>query len=164
MTINLQEVGQEKVMPALQAALPGYEIDSWDTLRPEIRETLTTKLAFTTVFGLIVVFVASIGILNIQLMAVFERTREMGGAGRPGHEGPADHGSVPAGGHPDRRDRRGDRLSVQRAAAGWVGQVGHRLLLCLGMGEMTALMGDRIYPYVSPADVISRGIPSPSSS
>ena len=26
------------------------------------------------------------------------------------------------------------------------------------MGEITALMGDRLYPYVSPADVISRGI------
>jgi ABC-type lipoprotein release transport system permease subunit len=26
------------------------------------------------------------------------------------------------------------------------------------MGEFTALMGDRLYPYVSPAGVISRGV------
>ena len=66
------------MIPALKAVLSGYEIDSWDTLRPEIQETIATKLAFTSIFGLVVVFIASIGILNIQLMAAFERTREIG--------------------------------------------------------------------------------------
>ena len=78
-SISLQSVGQEQaVIPALQAALSGYEIDSWDTLRPEIQETIATKLAFTSIFGLVVIFIASIGILNIQMMAAFERTREIG--------------------------------------------------------------------------------------
>ena len=78
-TINLQNVGQEQaVVPVLQAALPNVEIDTFDTLRPEIRETIASKLAFTSFFGLMVIFIASIGILNIQMMAVFERTRELG--------------------------------------------------------------------------------------
>jgi ABC-type lipoprotein release transport system permease subunit len=78
-TISLQSVGQEKaVVAALQAALPGYEVDSWETLKPEMRQTLDTKLAFTSFFGIVVLLIASIGILNLLLMAVFERTREMG--------------------------------------------------------------------------------------
>jgi ABC-type antimicrobial peptide transport system permease subunit len=39
---------------------------------------MQTKQVFTTVMGLIVVLIASIGILNLMMMAVFERTREMG--------------------------------------------------------------------------------------
>ena len=63
---------------ALAAALPGVEIDSWQTLRPEMREALQTKMSFTTFFGFVVVFIGCIGIMNLMLMAVFERTREMG--------------------------------------------------------------------------------------
>ena len=77
--IMLQQVGQEAaVMPALTAALPGYEVDSWKTLQPEDRGDAGQKGAFTTFLGLIVLMIASIGILNLMLMAVFERTREMG--------------------------------------------------------------------------------------
>ncbi|MEZ4658756.1 MAG: ABC transporter permease [Caldilineaceae bacterium] len=77
--VTLQSVGQEStIIPALQALLPGYEVDSWQTLRPEIAQTIETKAAFTSFFGFIVLLIASIGILNLMLMAVFERTREMG--------------------------------------------------------------------------------------
>ncbi|MCB0140926.1 MAG: ABC transporter permease, partial [Caldilineaceae bacterium] len=77
--VTLQSVGQEDtVIAELQALLPGYEVDSWQTLRPEIAQTLQTKAAFTSFFGFIVLLIASIGILNLMLMAVFERTREMG--------------------------------------------------------------------------------------
>lgn len=77
--VSLQNVSQESAtIAALQAALPAYEVDSWATLRPEVRDTLQTKLAFTSFFGIFVILIASIGILNLQLMAVFERTREMG--------------------------------------------------------------------------------------
>jgi ABC-type glutathione transport system ATPase component len=77
--LHLDRVDQEAaVVAALRAALPQYEVDSWETLRPEMRETLNTKSAFTSFFGIVVVLVASIGILNLMLMAVFERTREMG--------------------------------------------------------------------------------------
>ncbi len=79
MAVSLAGVTDEStVIPALQAALPGYEVDSWKTLKPEISETMATKQVFVEIIGLIVIMIASIGILNLQLMAVFERTREMG--------------------------------------------------------------------------------------
>lgn len=71
--ISLSDISHETtVLPALQAALPGYEVDSWQTLRPEITETMATKALFVSIMGILI---ASIGILNLQLMAVFERTR-----------------------------------------------------------------------------------------
>ncbi|MCB0036385.1 MAG: ABC transporter permease, partial [Anaerolineales bacterium] len=77
--ITLQEVGQEgDFISSLQPDLPNYEVDSFDTLRPEIRETLATKSAATAAIGFIVLLMASIGVLNLMLMAVYERTREMG--------------------------------------------------------------------------------------
>ena len=158
--INLQEVGQEvNVLPALIAALPGYDIDTWDTLRPEVKETLTTKLAFTSVFGLIVIFVASIGILNIQLMAVFERTREMGVLAALGMKGRQIMSLFLL---------EGTLIGALGAVIGcllavllltWLGQVGIDFSFASGYGgEMVALMGDRLFPYITPATVISRGI------
>jgi ABC-type lipoprotein release transport system permease subunit len=158
-SISLQSVGQEgAVIPALQAALSGYEIDSWDTLRPEIQETIATKLAFTSIFGLIVVFIASIGILNIQLMAAFERTREIGvlaAMGMKGRqimsvfllEGTA-IGVVGA--------VIGSLLSI--LLLGVLAQVGIGFSFASGISEMTALMGDRVYPSITAGDVISRGV------
>jgi ABC-type lipoprotein release transport system permease subunit len=158
-SISLQSVGQEEaVIPALQAVLSGYEIDSWDTLRPEIQETIATKLAFTSVFGLIVVFIASIGILNIQLMAAFERTREIGvlaAMGMKGRqilnvfllEGTA-IGVVGA--------VIGSLLSI--LLLGVLAQVGIGFSFASGISEMTALMGDRIYPSITAGDIISRGV------
>ena len=77
--VSLEKVGQESVLIAdLQAQLPGYEVDSWDTLSPEIQQALQSKSAATGIMGMLVVLIASIGILNLMLMAVYERTREMG--------------------------------------------------------------------------------------
>src|SRR5512135_1017958 len=77
--IFLKQIGTEAaVMTALQSQLPNYEIDSWQTLKGDLKETLDAKFAYTTFFGLVVIIIASIGILNLMLMAVFERTREMG--------------------------------------------------------------------------------------
>ncbi|MGD9094056.1 MAG: ABC transporter permease, partial [Anaerolineales bacterium] len=77
--ITLDSIGKENILIAdLQEDLPAYEVDSWQTLRPELRQTMEIKATFTSIFGLIVLLIASIGILNLMLMAVFERTREMG--------------------------------------------------------------------------------------
>lgn len=46
-----------------------------DDAESEIEETLAMKGAFTTILGLIVLMIASIGVLNLMLMAVFEHTR-----------------------------------------------------------------------------------------
>ena len=77
--VSLEKIGKEEEMIAdLQAQLPDYEVDSWDTLSPEIRQTMQSKSAATSILGMLVVLIASIGILNLMLMAVYERTREMG--------------------------------------------------------------------------------------
>lgn len=157
--INLEQVGQEAaVMPALQTALPNVEIDSFDTLRPEIRQTIATKLAFTTFFGLVVVFIACIGILNIQMMAVFERTREMGVLAALGMKG--------------RQVMlifllEGTLIGALGAVIGcllgtallaWLKQVGIDISYASNLGEIVALLGNRIYPSISAADVLSRGL------
>jgi len=78
-TVSTISVGNEdQLINELQANLLDYEVDSWETLNPEIRQTMDIKSQFTTIFGLIVVMIACIGILNLMMMAVFERTREMG--------------------------------------------------------------------------------------
>ena len=75
----LADIGHEELLiKDLQANLPNHEVDSWRTLKPDITNTMNTKAAFTTGFGMVVLLIASIGILNLMLMAVYERTREMG--------------------------------------------------------------------------------------
>jgi len=157
--IMLQKVGQEAtVMPALAAALPSYEVDSWTTLHPEIEETLAMKGAFTTILGLIVLMIASIGVLNLMLMAVFERTREMGVLSALGMKGRqimwlfllegALIGLVGA---------------VIGCAIGYglvtvVGQIGIDFGFASNMGEVTALMGSRLYPTVGLNNVLFSGV------
>ncbi|MCB0081805.1 MAG: ABC transporter permease [Caldilineaceae bacterium] len=157
--VTLQSVGQEDtVIAELQALLPGYEVDSWQTLRPEIALTIQTKAAFTSFFGFIVLLIASIGILNLMLMAVFERTREMGVLAALGMK----------------RRQILTLFLLEGAFIGLVGavlgcilgalvilaldQVGLDLSFAQGMGEITALMGSRLYPAVTLNQIISRGI------
>ena len=157
--IFLQQVGTEdSVMSALQAQLPNEEVDSWQTLRPEIRQTLDSKLAFTSFIGLVVLIIAGIGILNLMLMAVFERTREMGVLAALGMKGRQIMGLFLL---------EGTFIGVVGAIIGcglgalligWLAQVGIGLSAASGMGEVMALMGDRLYPIITPADLLSRGL------
>lgn len=157
--ILLQLVGTEApVMSTLQADLPGYEVDSWQTLRPEIRQTLDTKLAFSSFFGIVVLFIASIGILNLMLMAVFERTREMGVLAALGMKNRQIMGLFLL---------EGTLIGVVGAAigcglgallVGLVGRAGIDFSFASGMGEVMTLLGARIYPRITPADLISRGV------
>ncbi len=158
--ISLADVMQEtSVIPALQAALPGYEVDSWKTLKPEITETMATKQMFVSVIGLIVILIASIGILNLQLMAVFERTREMGVLAALGMKGRQIMALFLA---------EGALIGVVGAVLGSLAGVGVVFLIrqmgginfsSVGsMGEVTALMGDHLMPALTLADVIGRGV------
>jgi ABC-type lipoprotein release transport system permease subunit len=158
--ISLTDVAHEStVLNALQAALPGYEVDSWKTLRPEITETMVTKQVFVTIIGVIVIMIASIGILNLQLMAVFERTREMGVLAALGMKGRQIMALFLV---------EGTLIGVVGAVVGCLAGVGLVELIRLaggidfsfaaGMGEVTALMGDHLIPSLSTLDVVGRGL------
>ena len=156
--IFLRQVGTEDtVMSALQAQLPGYEVDSWQTLRPEIRQTLDSKFAFTSFIGIVVLIIAGIGILNLMLMAVFERTREMGVLAALGMKGRQIMGLFLLEGAFIGIVGAIIGCSLGALLIGWVGQVGIGLSAASGMGEVMALLGDRLYPIITPADLLSRG-------
>jgi ABC-type lipoprotein release transport system permease subunit len=77
--IVLKQLGQEpKVIAAIQPMLPGYEIDTWRDNYPELLAAITTKNGVMNIFSVIILLIAGIGILNLLLMAVYERTREIG--------------------------------------------------------------------------------------
>jgi ABC-type lipoprotein release transport system permease subunit len=77
--VNIKQLGEEdKVVSALAPALPGYEVESWNQNYPELEAAINTKGGVMNVFGVIIISIAAIGILNLLLMAVYERTREIG--------------------------------------------------------------------------------------
>lgn len=77
--IFLKQIGEERqVMNALRPGLGGAEITSWQTSFPELEQALATKGGAMNVFSVIVMLIVAIGILNLLLMAIYERTREIG--------------------------------------------------------------------------------------
>jgi ABC-type lipoprotein release transport system permease subunit len=83
--VYIGEVGREaEVVERLQPVLPGYEVDAWDTLDPTTKELMAIEDQVMGAFGLVILSIAGIGILNLMLMAVFERTREIGILGAMG--------------------------------------------------------------------------------
>ncbi|HEX2697587.1 MAG TPA: FtsX-like permease family protein [Anaerolineales bacterium] len=83
--LTLKKLGQEpSVIAALTPALPGYEVESWDKNYPDLKNAIDRKGAVMNVFGVIIIAIAGIGILNLLLMAVYERTREIGLLGAMG--------------------------------------------------------------------------------
>jgi ABC-type lipoprotein release transport system permease subunit len=83
--VNLDSVGREdEIVAALAPALPGFEVESWAENYPELEAALSSKGAVMNIFGVIIILIAGIGILNLLLMAVYERTREIGLLGAMG--------------------------------------------------------------------------------
>lgn len=77
--ISLKQLGQENgVIAALKPGLPGYEVESWETNFPELKSAIESKSAVMDIFSVIILMISGIGILNLLLMAVYERTREIG--------------------------------------------------------------------------------------
>jgi ABC-type lipoprotein release transport system permease subunit len=144
--VALQSVGQEKaVVAALQAALPAYEVASWQELNPEMNQSLQVDKQVMSIFGLVVLLIAGVGILNLMLMAVFERTREIGLLAAMGLKRHEILGLFLL---------EGVLIGLLGSLVGGVlgglvvsavGQTGIRLSIA-EMGEMMALLGDRLYP------------------
>lgn len=158
--IFLKQIGTEAtVMDALQTRLPAYEIDSWQTLKGDLKETLDAKFAYTSFFGIVVIVIASIGILNLMLMAVFERTREMGVLAALGMKGRQIMGLFLL---------EGSLIGVVGAVIG--SALGLLFILLMGsagldfskmttgMGEVGVLMSGKIYPTITASDLIIRAI------
>ncbi len=77
--VYLKHIGEEPaVMNTVKSSLPGYEMASWQTNYPDLQNAIQTKGAFMEIFSYIIMLVVGIGILNLLLMAVYERTREIG--------------------------------------------------------------------------------------
>jgi ABC-type lipoprotein release transport system permease subunit len=78
-TIALKQLGEEPaVIRELSSSLSGYEISSWQTNYPELTLAMNNKNGIMNIFSVIILVIAGIGILNMLLMAVYERTREIG--------------------------------------------------------------------------------------
>jgi len=157
--VILDKVGQEDVLiNAIAPRFPNHEVDSLSTLRPELREAIDTDRGFMLLIGGIMLSMAAIGILNLMMMAVFERTREMGVLAAMGMKGRqlttlfvlegAFIGVVGA---------------VIGCALSWllvmaVGQAGIDVSITQDAGEIYALMGDRLYPAISAAAIVQYGL------
>ncbi len=157
--ITLEQIGQEEeLISSLEGDLTGYEVDSFYDLRPEIGEVLAQKGVFTSVLGFIVLLMASIGILNLMLMAVYERTREMGVLAALGMKGHQLMGLFLL---------EGMFIGLVGAIIGcflsWllvtlIAQVGIDYSLAEGTGDITTLIGNRLYPSIPAANIIFYGI------
>jgi len=66
------------IVDALNASLSGYEISTWKTSIPELSSTVEMKNAVMTGFSVVILGIASIALFNILLMAIYERTQEIG--------------------------------------------------------------------------------------
>jgi ABC-type lipoprotein release transport system permease subunit len=83
--ITLKRVGTESaIVNALTPLLPGYEVESWANNYPELGNAVGRKNIVMDIFSVIIVMIAGIGILNLLMMAIYERTREIGLLGAMG--------------------------------------------------------------------------------
>ncbi len=83
--IVLQSIGQEAaVMSPLKAQFPAFEITSWETSFPELQAAVNGKGGAMDVLSVFIYLISGIGIFNLLMMAVYERTREIGMLGALG--------------------------------------------------------------------------------
>ena len=69
---------EDPIVQTLNSSLTGYEITTWKTAIPELSSTVEMKNAVMTAFSAVLLGIAAIGIFNILLMAIYERTQEIG--------------------------------------------------------------------------------------
>lgn len=161
--VFMEEIGQEEALSRTVAPLlPGYEVDTIFALRPEFAEALATDRAFGLMLGGIMLVMAGIGILNLMLMAVYERTREMGVLAALGMKGRQTMGLfLLEGGFI------GLLGAVIGSFLGWllvsvVGRNGINFSAYVedldDYGEIYALMGDTLYPAISTGTIVQYGV------
>lgn len=157
--IALDTVGNEAPsVAALQAALPGREVSSWEDLNPDLLTTYAIGEQVIDIFALVVLLIAGIGILNLMLMAVFERTREIGLLGAMGLKSRQILGLFVL---------EGALIGVVGAVVGCllgaavtllVGINGIELAVSTETGQAMALMGSRLFPVLTAQALLRRGL------
>ena len=157
--IALDHIGEEgAVIAALQPTFQNDEIDSYETNFPELKKALGTKDGVMNIFSVVILMIAGIGIMNLLLMAVYERTREIGLLGALGL-------------HPRQISTlfilEGTMMGVVGVAAGIAfgllinglfKLVGVDLTSLSGATSYLALMGGRIYPSWGLENIIGRSL------
>ncbi|HAI69768.1 MAG TPA: ABC transporter permease [Gammaproteobacteria bacterium] len=68
----------ETVVQKLRAAAPEQDVQDWQTLNPLVMLIVTVFEGFLLIWYLVVFIAVAFGLVNTLLMAIFERTREMG--------------------------------------------------------------------------------------
>jgi ABC-type lipoprotein release transport system permease subunit len=157
--VFLDRIGQEReLISTLSPTLPGYELDSFEDSYPELQYALATKGRAMDIFSAIILGIAGIGILNLLLMAVYERTREIGVLGAMGLK-PRQISLLFI--------LEGTLIGVVGVAMGIVlglafngmmRAVGFDFTSFSGMTSYTALITDRIYPSWGIGKLLSRGL------
>lgn len=157
--INLNDIGQEaRVVAALAPAVPGYEVESWDKTYPDLANAVTSKNVVMDIFSVIIQVIAGIGVLNLLLMAVFERTREIGLLGAMGLK-PRQIASLFV--------LEGTMIGVVGVVAGILlgitfnagfGQVGFDYSSFAGVADYMALISGRVYPSLGLGKVVERAL------
>jgi putative ABC transport system permease protein len=158
-SIVLKQIGEEKqVIEGLKANLTGYEFMSYDETYPELAQALTTKGTAMNVFSVIILLISGIGILNLLLMAVYERTREIGVLGALGFK-PRQISLLFI--------LEGTMIGVIGVAAGIVMGLAFNGMLksagldftaFSGMTSYTALITDKVYPSWGMEKLLGRGL------
>jgi ABC-type lipoprotein release transport system permease subunit len=157
--VFLDQVGAERdLIKTLSPELPGYELASFEDSYPELKYALASKGQVMDIFSVIILGIAGIGILNLLLMAVYERTREIGVLGamglKPGQisllfilEGTL-IGVVGV----------GAGIALGLAFNAMMRSVGLDFTAFTGMTSYMALITDKIYPSWGVGRLLSRGL------
>lgn len=158
--ITLKKIGQElAVIASLTPSLKGDEIQSWAQAFPDLATAVNTKGGAMTIFSVILLMIAGIGVLNLLLMAVYERTREIGLLGAMGLK-PRQIMTLFV--------IEGALLGLVGVATGAVmgtalngllGIVGLDYSKFTGMTSYMALITGRVYPTLALGSLLSRGLP-----
>jgi len=161
--VIIEKIGEEDALiDKVAPAFPNHEVDSIYTLRPEFAEALNIDRVIGLLLGGIMLLMGAIGILNLMLMAIFERTREMGVLAAMGMKGYQIMGLFVL---------EGAFIGLIGAVIGcvvtwllilWIGQTGIDFSAMYTdldeAGELYALMGTHLYPAISPVTIIIYGI------
>jgi ABC-type lipoprotein release transport system permease subunit len=158
--ITLKQLGQEPpVIAALTPSLKGDEIESWAQSFPDLQQAITTKNGVMQIFSIIIMLIAGIGVLNLLLMAVYERTREIGLLAAMGLK-PRQIMTLFV--------MEGGMLGLVGVAAGlvlglilngWLGSVGMDYSQFAGVSDYFALINGRVYPTLGIENFLNRALP-----